>query len=264
MATSPMYDVNAVFAEPHPFAPGGWGYASGTAAAPGYPSQPMAAPVYHPAAPMGQPVASQPMVRRTSASRPVATPQPAMAMTGGSPWYIDVALGYVVVSDADLSTGALNGELSADAGFGGSFALGYQWKENVRFDLELAYRSNDLDRVTVGGFGFVGTADVEGTVSTLAAMLNGYYDIELGWPVTPYIGAGLGMAQVTVDSKTLSTDDSATVLAYQGSLGVLYEITPQITARFGYRLFVTADPEIKNTEGEYTANSIDVGLIYRF
>ncbi len=272
LAAAPMYDVNSVFQEPHPFSPGGWGYAPGPAPAPVFPTpryQPVVpSPAYQPTGPLSQPPEATPpapVIRQAAApAAPASAMQDAAMSAATSPWYVDVALGYVMVADADLSTGAVNGELAADAGFGGSIALGYQWNESVRFDLELAYRSNDLDQIKVGGFGFTGTADVEGSVDTLAAMVNGYYDVDFGWPVLPYVGAGLGLAQVSIDSSTLSTDDSDTVLAYQGSLGLLYEISPQIAARFGYRLFMTADPEIKNTEGEYTANSFDLGLIYRF
>lgn len=269
-AAGPMYDVNAMFNEPHPFEGDGWATQPGAGQrqyqAPQYQAPQYQPPQYQPPpqplqyqAPAPQPVAQ-------ASSRPAPRPAPARQpmAAGRSPWYLDFGLSYVMVADADLSTGGTTGELSADAGYGGSLALGYNWRDNIRFDIEATYRDSDLDAISVGGFGFTGNADVDGSVSSLAVMVNGYYDADFGWAVTPYVGAGIGAAQITVDSSTLSTDDSDTVLAYQGTLGLSYEISSQLSARLAYKLFMTSDPEIKNTESEYMANNVELGLSYRF
>ncbi|MEX2642288.1 MAG: outer membrane beta-barrel protein [Acetobacterales bacterium] len=277
LAAPPMYDVNAMFNEPHPFEQGGSSSGAGHSLtpAPQYRPPQYEAPHYSPqgySSPGYVSDSTQPLHYRapqqpaavSAASRAPVPERPARAMRALSPWYVDFGLGFVVVADADVSQGGTTGELSADHGVGGSLAVGYRWRENVRFDLELAYRDSDLDRIEVGGFGFTGSADVDGSVSSLSGMINGYYDVDFGWLVTPYVGAGVGMAQVTVDSSTLSVDESDTVLAYQGILGLSYEISPALAARLSYKLFMTSDPEWGNTEGEYTANSVELGLSYRF
>lgn len=189
-----------------------------------------------------------------------------------SKYYIDLAAGYVMVDDADLSDSALpgaTGTLSADSGYAFGGALGRQFGSGFRAELEVNYRQNDLDDLSIAAFGLAATGKLDGDVSTLAGMANLLYDIQLGTRITPYIGGGLGLASVNVDidsvgGTTTAFDDSEIVFAWQGMAGLRFRLTDRISIRGGYRLFSTSDPEFGTTEGEYQSHNIEAGLTYNF
>ena len=58
--------------------------------------------------------------------------------------------------------------------------------------------------------------------------------------MSPYLGAGIGVARVSLDgytsSGTLIVDDSDTVFAGQLSAGVLYALNEQVSLDLGYRI----------------------------
>ena len=72
-------------------------------------------------------------------------------------------------------------------------------------EIALDYRTNDIDDSTVSG-----------DVSALAGMVNGYFQLPIDFPVKPYIGAGIGVANVSAEAKAFGTkfvDDDDTVYA---------------------------------------------------
>src|SRR5712691_12193662 len=74
-----------------------------------------------------------------------------------------------------------------DSGFAAGARAGYEWGP-WRFEEEYAYRSNDLTHLKIGG---VTQTGVRGNRQAHALMTNLLYDIDLGWPVTPHVGAGV-------------------------------------------------------------------------
>jgi opacity protein-like surface antigen len=191
---------------------------------------------------------------------------------GSSKYYVDVGGGYTIIDDADLSDSTLpgvSGTLSADGGYQFTAAIGREMGSGFRAELEFSYRQADLDDITIAAFGLTATGVVDGDVSTLSGMANVLYDFELDGKITPYIGGGLGVASINVEidsvaGVTTAFDDSDTVIAYQGLVGLRYPLTDQISIRGGYRLFATGDPEFGTTEGEFLSHNIEVGLSYNF
>ena len=76
-------------------------------------------------------------------------------------------------------------------------------------------------------------------------MANLIYDFDLGWPITPHVGGGVGAAQVHQNlnpSNGSGTHSSGTVFAYQGIAGLRYFITPAVALDLDYRYFATVAP----------------------
>src|SRR5690606_1676063 len=96
--------------------------------------------------------------------------------------YVSGAFGLVSVSDADISDGVNSGELSFDPGFGFIAAIGNSF-DGLRGEVEMAYRTNDME-------------DISGDVSSLAVMGNLLVDIAVSESVRPFLGAGIGLANV--------------------------------------------------------------------
>ncbi len=199
-------------------------------------------------------------------------------------WYVSVNAGGTKLSDADITDtaaiGSVTGEEGFDPGFAGSGAVGYSWGA-LRLEGEISYRKNDLDdlqvdSITLGGTtfsGVLGTFALEGDTTALGFMANGWYDFDTGTRWVPFLGAGLGVARLNIDIKSvagISTiyDESDTVLAYQAGVGLGYNVTPKTTVSLSYRFFGTADPEFDDgfdkIDAEYMSHNVMVGLLYRF
>ena len=108
-----------------------------------------------------------------------------------------------------------------------------------------------------------GTA-INGKVGTLSAMANLLYDF---WPdavVTPYVGAGLGVAFVDSNQSLGSTQ-----FAYQGMLGLAYNVTDQFRLHVEGRYFGTTSPGVSVPGLGYVTYNNNVilalaGFTYKF
>ena len=181
--------------------------------------------------------------------------------------YVSVNIGAAMLSDADLTYPGVPilGSLEFSTGFTGGIALGYGVAYNMRVEGELVYQKNDIDRATAQGI----SANASGDTSSLALLLNGYYDFMNSSAFTPFISAGIGVAKIDVNNFTLvggnqigSEDD--TVFAYQVGAGVGYAVTEKTSIDLKYRYFGTADPDFNGVEAEYGSHNIYVGLRFVF
>lgn len=182
--------------------------------------------------------------------------------------YFSGNAGLSILSDIDNAQGGIVLESSFDPGFNVGGAIGYNYG-SARAEVEIAYRRNDADELSVLGFG----VPSDGSVSALSFMVNGYYDFHSGnSPWTPYFGAGVGGAHVDADISVLGlqlVDDSAVVFAYQLMAGLGFNISPTTTLTMGYRYFATADPEFDDPTGtpfdsEYQTHEFNLGVRVAF
>src|SRR5882724_2127739 len=86
--------------------------------------------------------------------------------------------------------------------------IGYQFNNWFRADVTGQYRGRSsftgLDVVTgTGPFaGFVGTDNYTATKSEVLFLANAYVDLGTWWCITPFIGAGVGTARVSIANFT--------------------------------------------------------------
>jgi opacity protein-like surface antigen len=193
------------------------------------------------------------------------------AMAAGP--YVGGELGAVFPSTSTASFSdnvPYSADIKAKTGFGIGLLGGFDFG-TYRLEGEFAYRKNNLKEIT-----FVGdpTEPVGGDVSTMALMVNGYYDFRTVSPTfVPYLGLGLGGARVKAkaihqDTSTIYSD-SDTVFAYQFAAGVGYVISKELTLDLGYKYFATTKPEFQDTTGvkvevEYMSHNIFLGARYSF
>ena len=119
---------------------------------------------------------------------------------------------------------------------------------------------------------------VDGAFSMLAFMGNVDYDFDMGSPWKPYVGGGLGLAIISLDTETDTgtslTDDSDTVLAYQVGAGIGYEFPlaegRSVTVSLDWRYFGTQTPTFTGDvtgaefDVEISGHDVGIGLIYGF
>ena len=70
-----------------------------------------------------------------------------------------------------------------------------------------------------------------------SVMLNAYYDIDTGTKLTPYVGAGIGMARLkgSIKGDDANASKSKTTFAWQVGAGVSYAMTDNLALDAGYR-----------------------------
>ncbi len=145
------------------------------------------------------------------------------AEDGGRP-FVPVAEGDLR-SDVDLETGYLLG-----------LTAGYKLSGGLRPELEINFRDTDLDK---GKLANGDKTSFDGNERTTAGFLNLWFDLLADSKVHPYVGAGIGLANIDIrhtgyDNVQLKSDDDR-VLAYQGGAGVIFELSKQVDATLDYR-----------------------------
>ncbi len=94
-----------------------------------------------------------------------------------------------------------------------------------------------------------------------------YYDVATGTPLTPYIGAGGGMSQITIRRGEPTGAPSGWAIAFQGAAGVGYALTDSLTATLGYRLTGTLATELGKQKKKLDlalGHTGELGLRFRF
>ena len=184
-------------------------------------------------------------------------------VTQGTGYYLGISGGLSILNDSSLdSTVSLDINYGSGFTFGG--VLGYDFGM-IRLDAEVAYRDNGIELIGL---------PAEGSASALSYMVNGYFDIPTNMFIKPYLGGGIGYATVSINDATVPgvtpvADDSASVLAYQFSTGIGFEISRTTTLSLGYRYFVTEEPEMVDVFGspfttEYQSHEFNIGVRFLF
>jgi opacity protein-like surface antigen len=187
-------------------------------------------------------------------------------------WYVAAGLGASFVDDVDATQAGFTLTTDLDTGILGTVAVGASGGAfgNFRVEAEAVYNTNDVSTVSALGVSLGGSGDV----STLGFMVNGYYDFETNSKWTPYIGGGIGGANVSLNNLSvvgiLIADDDTTVFAYQAKVGVAYEFSPAWEGTLGYRFFGTEDADFVDSGGSpfstdgTRAHIVEVGFRFRF
>jgi outer membrane immunogenic protein len=209
----------------------------------------------------------------------------------GSGWYIGGDIGLVIPDSQSLnSTTGPNFHNAWNTGLFGAVNGGYTFAFGLRPELELAYSNvSSLRNVaeTSASATVSPSRDVTGKSSTSAVMANLWYDITQSdgflAAVHPYVGGGLGYADVHISgerfvnpdnagavSSGYITDGSNSAFAYQFGAGASSELLPNLIASIDFRYMFTGNFSLPNqaSGGTFTAQyrvpSLSIGLRYRF
>ena len=178
------------------------------------------------------------------------------------------ALG-VVTADTELkgtdAFSEFSGDIGWNMGFGGLAALGYGSDTGFRGDIEIGYRTAELERVfgaTAANLGRVAAVDLPSAkLATLSYMLSGTYVFD-GDVVNPYLGGGVGLAKHELDSDDGTIDDLT--FAWQATAGIMVPLFEGMDFRLGYRWLATGDIESETGKSSYRSHSFETGVVLRF
>ncbi|WP_176037974.1 outer membrane protein [Brucella tritici] len=161
----------------------------------------------------------------------------------GSGWYLRGDIGYNISSKVKLQaeTPFWSGSQSfdLDKNVVPSIGIGYQFTDNLRGDVTLGYSKQSFD-------------DLDVDVRSWDMMANAYVDLGNYYGFTPYLGAGLGFANVRYSIDTASgeykTDDDYR-LAWALMAGVGIDVASNIKLDIGYRYGVVEGADIASAAG---------------
>ncbi len=173
--------------------------------------------------------------------------------------------GLSLLNDLDFSDNdtPATGSFEPDNAVNFAGALGLRFNKNFRMEAELSYRSADIENADISG---TGSTDVDGDFNTTALLLNGYYDFNVkNWKTQPYVTAGLGIARHSgsindSNAFTQNVDDTDYNFLWNVGTGLKYRVKDNFAWTAGYRYLDGADFDLGNTEIDYSAHEIRVGL----
>jgi outer membrane protein W len=194
-------------------------------------------------------------------------------------WYVTLNGGWSGIRDANTefqprSGPKSTGELQLKGGYLVGAAVGYRIAPSWRAELEVALRSNDVDKATVAG---LDRSPNNADLASLSFMFNGYYDFS-GWQTAigtmrPFVGAGLGWAQeIDADLKagSLKQQFEGDRLAYQLLAGINNDFGNGWFAGVRLKWFDAGTAKLESTSNfgtlnvDYSGLSAEVSLGYRF
>lgn len=183
-------------------------------------------------------------------------------------WYLGLSAGPNWLSESTVSGGGTSNDVDFDLGYGILGKAGFGFMNNFRSELELGYRSNDVDSTNASG------VSASGDVNAWTLFANLYYDFMPKEKFNPFIGIGLGGARVDVDNARVNAtrvlDDSDTAFAYQGIIGASYALTDNWLLNADYRYTASfSDLNLKTTTGtsvdaDWANHAVMIGFTYRF
>ena len=230
----------------------------------------------------------------------VMTVSSTCAMAADNGFYGNFGAGIAFANDSGLKghdsaiySPPLDATAKSDAGFAASGAVGYGFANGLRVEGELGYRANDVEEINVKEPGSLaailppgappgvlrGKRAVVGDVAATTLIANLYYDFDTGTAWMPYVGGGVGLARLSVTSKSKTTgttlvDDNDTVFAYKIGGGIGYEINESggrpVIVSLDYRYYGTADPTFTGAltgtqfDTEQSGHYAGVGLRFGF
>lgn len=205
-----------------------------------------------------------------------------------TPIYVALQGGGTELQSASNTGPGLTSRITVDSdysiGYNVAFRAGEQFPGGWRAEWEVGYMNNDVDTLTVKHDGGVGQYllghslngtkfDAQGRVWALIGMVNVLYDFLPNERWHPYIGAGLGAANIGAhDVGALGVTvvhDSTVAFAYQAIAGLEMDLTADAGLYLNYHYLSAVHPELTDTLGEkfttqYDTNNVSIGLRYLF
>lgn len=210
---------------------------------------------------------------QTAKAADIPQPVPEISFKG---WYLRGDIGYSNQEVDELFNALYPTYDSVDtvyADFDGApfldFGVGYRWNHWLRFDVTGEYRSkSDFDGLDIAVIGPDTIPDnYTAKKSEWLALLNGYLDVGTWHGITPYVGAGVGAANIKISDFTdVSTpvlgvafgdDHDEWNFAWAVYAGLGFEVTDALTIDLNYRYLDLGDGESGDLVTYLGGNAID-------
>lgn len=191
--------------------------------------------------------------------------------------YMTIGGGSSKLSDFKYAQdGVHQGTIDINRGYSGELGVGYNWGNDIRTEITYSESwGSDVETDTYAN-GTTVNADVYGQrvwIKTKSILATIYKDFSLGSKFTPYIGAGIGSANVDVDGglyfapKGVDVDKSSFI--YQLKLGGSYSVSKKadIFTEVIYRDINDLDfgyPGTHSQAKNLSTTNVHAGIRYKF
>jgi outer membrane protein OmpA-like peptidoglycan-associated protein len=183
-------------------------------------------------------------------------------------WYVDGGIGGNYNPDSKTDNRGGHTTLDYNPGYDVEGGGGYAWSNGLRAEGEVWHSRADMDKVKGGG-------NTNGHLENTDVFGNLFYDFKTGTMLTPYVGAGVGVA--LADASNIGTlrdgsslnDSSNLQLAYQAIGGVAAQLDNHWAVTADYRYVATTDPRFHTTAGygsrtDNESHNVVLGVRYSF
>jgi opacity protein-like surface antigen len=195
-------------------------------------------------------------------SRPAASPRP-------SPrgFYLTTFAGAGFSVDVEIDPGQTNFD-ALDVGPVAAFGVGYALSRRWRFELETAFRKNEVELLDFG-LRF-GSKQGSGRIRSTSLLASGIYQFFPEARTRPYLGVGAGLVWADYDVDVLDelfVDDKDQSYAAEFRLGAEVSVSQRLTVSAEYRYWISSDlkmtgPDGGPVEAYQQTHSMMVGLRY--
>ncbi len=168
------------------------------------------------------------------------------APSGPATFYLGPEGGWTNLENSTVTAGGLSATQTNADGFNVGVRAGYMWGP-WRFEEEFNFAQN--------GITGVGPLALKGNTNRIALMTNAIYDFNLGWPVTPHLGVGIGAVNLNLGASFAPLAGAQVArgnswqFGYQALAGVRYNVNPNLAFDVDYRYLGTTDPTFRTTVG---------------
>lgn len=182
--------------------------------------------------------------------------------------YFTGTLGFVSPMEQEANDHGVRAEFSYENATMVSGALGYAVGDGFRTEFEVGYANVEGDRIEVSNGTSSTSADFSDyEASTLLTTVNVFYDIKTKGSVSPYVGGGLGIAQLSVDGFTAAGwtvyGGTDTKLAAFGETGLSLPVTESLDIVPAYR-FLWINTANGDSDEDATAHILKLGARFAF
>ncbi|MCH2179969.1 MAG: outer membrane beta-barrel protein [Mariniblastus sp.] len=167
-------------------------------------------------------------------------------------------------------------EYAFEDAFAVGFAVGQIHGRHLRTELEMSFRNNNAESLSVSQSGERDLYDLDGELRSFSGMGNAYWEF-VDFPmlrIKPYVGAGVGFAlidsELAWDGFRLLDDsyEKDSAFAYQAMAGVNVCTGPKMSLFVEYRYFGTDSIRYKvgslSNEFKVATDNVFVGLRFKF
>jgi OOP family OmpA-OmpF porin len=190
--------------------------------------------------------------------------------------YVSLEAGTSILNSENVNVRGAGTDVAGKAQFGisyaGDAAIGYGFGDGFRVEIAGNFNHNNAKKADIPG----GTEGLSGASNTYGPMVNVLYDINVGLPIFPYVGAGAGYQWQQFDSGL--KDASGRVVsgnggsfAYNIIAGASYPLpwVPGLSATAEYKFMQLVSSRDYNSDAGYAhvgqefSHSFLLGLRYQ-
>jgi opacity protein-like surface antigen len=169
-------------------------------------------------------------------------------------FYINLDGGIVGAKDVKINEYlgvalAPNAKITFDPGIHIGFRAGYGFTDWLAGEIETGITANSIETIT-------GASEANGSLAKIPFMLNARFHLPHKQRVTPYFGAGAGVASsiLTANDIVISTtrlDDYGTdaVFVYQAFAGIRVELSERTALNIGYKYLNAGASNLRVDDG---------------